>query len=319
MTTRTRYFVITSLLILTVGVGTGLVAYYVGLSGAASAVPEELRFVPRTAAVVAFVDVRDIMSSDLRQRVRKALPVPENGQREFQDQTGVDIESDVDFVVASLQPTPDGETAGLVVARGEFSEVKIDALMRERGAAVEEYNGRRILERATALRPGGGDSFALSFLEPGLIAVGSAQMVRAAIDLQKSGENVTGNTELMELVRSLDSENAWVVGRLDVFRSEGRLPPQIAARLPAITWFSVTGHVDSGIRGVVRADGRDEEAANSLRDVVRGFLALAKLQSDTRPELQAAFQSLQLGGTGRTVTLSFSIPAEAFDTLQESR
>ena len=33
MTTRTRYFVITSLLVLAVGLGTGLLAYYVGVPG----------------------------------------------------------------------------------------------------------------------------------------------------------------------------------------------------------------------------------------------------------------------------------------------
>ena len=33
MTNRTRYFVITSLLVLAIGVGTGLLAYYVGVPG----------------------------------------------------------------------------------------------------------------------------------------------------------------------------------------------------------------------------------------------------------------------------------------------
>ena len=55
----------------------------------------------------------------------------------------------------------------------------------------------------------------------------------------------------------------------------------------------------------MRADARDEEAANNLRDVVRGFLALAKLQAGNRPELQVMMQSLELGGTGNSVALSF--------------
>ncbi len=66
--------------------------------------------------------------------------------------------------------------------------------------------------------------------------------------------------------------------------------------------------VDSDIRGIVRADTRDDEAANNLRDVVRGFLALAKLQAGSRPEFQMMMQSLELGGTGKSVALSFSIP-----------
>ena len=54
MTTRTRYFVIVSLLVLGIGVGTGLVAYYVGLSPSAFAQragTEELRYLPRDVSV----------------------------------------------------------------------------------------------------------------------------------------------------------------------------------------------------------------------------------------------------------------------------
>ena len=77
--------------------------------------------------------------------------------------------------------------------------------------------------------------------------------------------------------------------------------------------------MDSDIRGIVRADTRDDEAANNLRDVVRGFLALAKLQAGNRPELQTLMQSLELGGTGKTVALSFSIPGAVFDAFGANR
>ena len=157
-----------------------------------------------------------------------------------------------------------------------------------------------------------GDTMALTFLEPGLVAVGSGRAVRAAIELQKSGENVTSNPDVMNLMRSLDRGNAWAIGRLDALRTNGRLPPQIANQLPAITWFSISSRIDSDISGTVRADTRDDEAANNLRDVVRGFLALAKIQAGNRPELQTLVQSLQLGGTGRSVALSFSIPARSW-------
>jgi len=312
MTTRTRYFVITSLLVLAVGLGTGLVAYYVGLPAGlvGRGGPDELQYVARDAVVVAYADVREIMLSDARQKIRRVVPPGSpggtDGQRQFQEQTGIDIESDIDHVVASLQQRPDGRMAGLVVARGRFSEVKIEALMRHHGADVEDYNGKRVIV---------GDSIALSFLEPGLIAVGSGEVLRAAIDLQKSGANVTGNPEVMDRLRSLGPGNAWAIGRLDALLSDGRLPAQFTSQLPAITWFSVSGSVDHEIRGVVQADTRDEEAANNLRDVVRGFLALARLQAGNRPELQAMMQSLELGGTGNRVALSFSIPGALFDAL----
>ena len=62
----------------------------------------------------------------------------------------------------------------------------------------------------------------------------------------------------------------------------------------------------------------DEEAAKNLRDVIRGFMALAKLQAGRKPEFQAMMQSLELGGTGKTVALTFSVPGEVFDALRHT-
>ena len=326
MITRTRYFVVASLLVMGVGVGTGLVAYYVGFPAGAFTRgdgPDELRFLPRDAAVVAYVDVQDVMASQVRQKLHRALPAGENGQREFQERTGINIETDIDRIVACLNPGGAGNNlsgAGLVVARGRFDEVKIEALMREHGAHVEDYRGKRLVVADVGDHP---TSFAVSFMEPGLIAVGNSNLVRTAVDLHQGGENpqtglasVTRNEELMTLVKSLDNGNVWAVGRFDVLASRARLPQGIAERLPAITWFSASGEVNGGLRAVIRAEARDEEAATNLRDVVRGFIALGKLQAGSNPQMQLMAQSLELGGTGKTVALSFVVPVEVFDAVE---
>jgi hypothetical protein len=344
MTTRTRYFVIGSLLVLGVGLSTGLVAYYVGFPAGAlvqQGGPAELAYVPRNASAIAFADVHAVMTSELRQKLRRVIPAHENGQQELQDQTGINLETDVDRVVACLYPDSGNLTsgAGMVLARGRFNEVKIEALMREHGAHVEDYNGKRLIvadvdadRRATA--PDATDtpdtapaartrrhSLSLAFIEPGLAAIGSTELIRQAINLHRAGNNpqtglesVTGNEELMALVRSIDGSNAWAVGSFDALRAQARLPEGIA-QLPAISWVSLSGHVNGGIRGTLRAEARDDEAANNLRDVVRGFLALAKMSAGARPELQVMTQSFELSGTGKTVALSFAIPGEVFDIV----
>ena len=339
MTTRTRNFVIVSLAVLAVGLGSGLAAYYVGFPAGAlgrQGGPDELAFVPRNATAIAFANVHEIMTSELRQKVRRALPMQENGQRELENQTGINIETDIDRVVACLSPDQGTHGAGMVLARGRFDEVKIEALMREHGAVVETYNGKRMViadhtrmkdfdndpaDTAVA-KHGAGQTFAVSFMEPGLAAIGSTQLIRSAIDLHHAGNNpqkglesVTGNEELMAIVRSMDDGNAWAVGRFDALGSHARLPDAVSSQIPAITWVSASGHVNGGIRGIVRAEARDDEAANNLRDVVRGFLALAKLQTGAKPELQLMMQSLELSGTGKTVALSFAVPAEVFDLI----
>jgi hypothetical protein len=71
---KTRYFVAVMGTILAVGLGTGLVASYMGLPVSvfsSAAGPEELQYVPADAAVVAYANVRDVMNSQLRQRFRR--------------------------------------------------------------------------------------------------------------------------------------------------------------------------------------------------------------------------------------------------------
>ncbi len=76
MTKKTRYFMAGSTAVLAAGLGTGLIAYYAGgfEPVSASAVANELRYVPADASLVAYADVRAIMDSELRTRLKAAMP-----------------------------------------------------------------------------------------------------------------------------------------------------------------------------------------------------------------------------------------------------
>jgi hypothetical protein len=297
-----------------------MVAYYVGLPTSATTQaggPDELQLVPRNATLVAYASVQDIMVSELRQRLLGLLPLHGDGQQEFQDQTGIDIETDIDSVIAVVVPPADPardggpRSSGLVLARGRFDEERIEALMRERGAAVEDYMGTRLIV--------GDNRFAVAFPKTGLAALGSTPVVRQAIELKDAGDSVLINDDVMNLVRSMESGNAWAVGRFDSLTAQARLPQDLEVRLPSITWFTANAHINGGIRGVLRAEATDEEAATSVRDVVRGFLAFAKLQTTSRPELQTLLQAVELGGTGTSVALSFDLPSALLDVLFQAR
>jgi hypothetical protein len=317
MTAKTRNFVITSLVVLSVGLGTGLVAYY-GLPAGAfetQAGPGELQFIPRDAAVVAFANVQDVMQSEVRQKLRQVLPGHGQGQNEFQQHTGINIDTDIDRVVACLAPFAPASgssrgPAGLVIARGRFDAVKIESLMREHGGQVETYKNVRLI---VAEPENNGGVLSLAFLEPGLAAIGSTHLVRNAIDLKTGGASITDNDEVMNIVRTIDDGNAWAVGRFDALNAS--LPAELSQRLPPITWFSANGFINGGIRGTVRVEARDEESANNLREVARGIVALAKMELGSRPDVQTLTRSLELGGTGTTVALSFELPAELLDVL----
>jgi hypothetical protein len=311
MTKRTRVFVFVATGVLIAGLGTGLVASYMGLQGLViigGDGPAELAYVPADAQVVAFANVRDIMDSDLRQKLLALQPGGESGADQFREETGIDLRTDVDQVVATITGAAGPNARPLVLARGNFDTTQIESLIRQKGGVVEDYQGRRVLTFADG-------SAGLSFVEPGLVAVGGADAVRRAIDTKDAGTDVTDNADLMRHVRDIDSGNAWAVARFDAIAGGQQLPADLANQLPPISWFSAGGYVNGGIRGVVRVEARDETAANDLRDVIRGFVALARMQTSQRAELAELMNSLELAGEGTTVSLGFSLPPEVIDAL----
>lgn len=323
MTKKTRYFLAGSAAVLAAGLGTGLVAYYTGgfQPVSASAVANELRYVPANASVVAYADVRAIMDSDLRARLKQAMPMHEKGQQEFQAQTGIDIERDIDYIVASLSSGLD-KPAPLVVARGRFNDTQLEGVVREHGGTVEDYKGKRLIVSPTNMHgdvPVATGSVTLAFLEPGLIAIGDTAAVKTSIDAQLAAHSITSNNEMMELVTDIgQNSNAWAVGRFDVLAAQARLPEQVSSRLPQIKWFAAAGHVNGGLSGSLRAEARDDQSAENLRDVVRGLLGLARLQAQADPRTAGLIESLQLTGTGKTVALAFTVPAEVLQLIPKA-
>lgn len=314
MTKQTRYFMAGSAAILAAGLCTGLVAYYGGGFQALSAStgPTELAYVPADASVVGYADVRSIMDSELRQRLKSVLPGGEEGQREFLRETGINIETDVDYIVTSLSPSVDGDLHGgpLVVVRGRFNPDSLQSLAREHGGLVEEYRGKQMVTSAN------NQAHAVAFLEPGLVAVGAASSVKKSIDAMMTATSITSNDEMMNLVGDIvRNNNAWAVGRFDLIASQAKLPEHIARQIPPVKWFAAAGHINGGISALVRAEAKDEQAADNLRDVVRGFLALGRLQSQGDPRIAAVASSMQLEGTGTTVQLTFSVPAEVIELV----
>jgi hypothetical protein len=186
---------------------------------------------------------------------------------------------------------------------------------------VETYKGSRLVIADAPQSPTGTNGVSLAFLEPGLVAVGSTDVIRVAADLKASGQaaaTITGNDEIMNIVRSFSADNAWIVGRFDTLTAQVNLPAPLATQIPAISLFTADARVDGGITGTLRVDGRDDQAANNLRDLMRGVVAFAKLQTQSRAELRPVLDSLQLGGTGRTITLSFDISAQTFGAIADS-
>ena len=321
---KTRYFVAVMGAILAIGLGTGLIASYMGLPVSvfsSAAGPEELQYVPADAAVVAYVNVRDVMNSQFRQRFKDIEP-SQNDKNEFEEKTGLNLEQDVDTVVAAVMPK-DGmanNPAGsfLILARARYQASRLETLAIEHGAQVSEYQGKRLITHVDSNAAGdpNHDDMAFGFIEADLVAFGSLSTVKASIDARATNKNVVSNNDMMKLVNEIDNANAWAVGKFDAIAEKAGLPTEIASAMPAISWFSAAGHVNGGVSGSFKAETKDEATAKNLRDIMGGFLAMAKMQAGNKPGMQQLADSLVISGEGNTVALAFSIPSELLDVLE---
>jgi hypothetical protein len=347
MTKSTRIFLLGAGGILVAGLGTGVFASYMGgiqnvmLLGGGR--PAELAYIPADARMLAFANVREVMDSELRNKFLELhmppgvdsdsadsdsadadpnpdtdadLQGPARGTQALYDATGVDVEKDIDHVVATLAGTDDNKHP-LLIARGRFDNGRIEAAIQQKSdgnVQVEDYKGIRILSHSE----NDGDQVSLAFAEPGVLVMGSNSAVKRAIDAKTSGNDVRKNADLMKFVDDVDNGNAWVVSRFDAITGQA-LPQEIASQLPPITWFSASGHVNGGVAAMIRAETRDEASAQNLREVIRGFMALARLQTSQQPQFADLINTLELGGEGKTVSLGFSISSEMIDAIAALR
>jgi hypothetical protein len=335
MNKKTRIFLVASALTLSVGLCTGLLAYYGGLPTMAStreAGPDELKFVPADAAIVAFANVREVMGSEFRQTLRQILPDHDkHGQEQFENETGIKVEEDIESVTACMWPNPgtQGDDAtGFVMLRGRFDNARLEAKAREhKNVQIEEFHGARLLRLVhdseessqNDAPPRDGEQHrrktaVLAFVEPGLLMFGEEAPVKRA--LSRSAQNVQTNSEMMGMISEVEGNaNLWAVGRVEALAKNAKLPEQLAAQIPQVKWFSASSRINGGLSGELRAEARDDEAAKNLREVVQGFLALVRMQAGNKPEMQSLVQSLQLSGSGKTVALSFQVPAEFINAM----
>jgi Protein of unknown function (DUF3352) len=344
MNRRTRYFMTGAAALMVMGLGAGLVAYYNGgfpaLSASPTGGPAELSFVPADASVVAFANVRDVMNSEFRQRMKSAMPHETDAHHDdFQQKTGINIETDIDYVVAWMGPEGN-EASGLVLVRGTgtLDHARLETLATDHGGQVSEYRGKKIVvgtrmngihdrddddpdaddeeQTETTPEPRRVHQGAMAFLDQGLVAVGEESAIKRAIDAHSDGRSISGSDEMMKLVGDIETDsNVWAVGRLDALQKRQHLPEQVKNQLSSVKWFAASGRVNGGVSATLRAEARDEQAAENLRDVVRGFLALARLQAGSDQKYAGLVESFQLSGSGTTVAVSFAVPVEILDLI----
>jgi hypothetical protein len=115
---------------------------------------------------------------------------------------------------------------------------------------------------------------------------------------------------MMDLVRDNSGSTAWVAGQFEEIRRRMKLPTAISGQVPPVRLVSAKADINGGVKATIRADAGDKAAADQLRDVVRGFISLARLQAGQKDQFATVLKTVELSGTDNTVRLSFAVSPE---------
>ena len=124
---------------------------------------------------------------------------------------------------------------------------------------------------------------------------------------------------MMTLIRDNSGSTAWVAGQFEEISRRMKLPSSLAGQVPPVRLVSVKADINGGAKLAIRAEAGDKAAADQLRDVVRAFISLARLQGGSKPEFEGILKSIELSGTDATVRLSFAVSPETLRVIAPQR
>jgi hypothetical protein len=317
-----------SSLVIVVVLCTGLVAYYNGARPQRSSTigPPELSYVPADASGVAFANVDEITKSAFFKKIQAEMPTGQ-GKEELREQTGIDIEHDIDDVVSGIGAKTSA-TESVSFLRGHFKVDDVQKAIVAHGGTSASYQGVQLytmpagapapkagVEVPTAAPPAA-TTWCVAFLEPGLLAIGAETAIKRAIDVHASHDDVTKDPDMMKLIASMaGTTNLWAVGRFDALTKDVNLPQQALSQIPPISWLAFSASVTDNVNGRVYAETKDEQSGDQLRAVVNGALAAAKMMASNNQKVTSALNALQATGTGKSVELAFTVSPELLDEL----
>jgi hypothetical protein len=276
--------------------------------------PDEaiLKLFPRETDGVAFFDVAALRSAPLYDEIvatqfKSKLPAD---VVEFGEATGFVLDRDLQQVtVARL-----GARQMVAVAPANYDRFKVEQYFNDKQVQSETYLGRVIFHP----RSQGG----ISFLD-NLVIVGHNDAVKKVIDrMAAPAENVLQNPEIMAAIQSIEAGNqVWAAGEFDsrLFPIQNAAPAQALELLKALKSGTYQMRVDTGIHVVATGQFLDSENARTTTDLLRGFVALAKLQAARQPDLLELLDGVQVEQSGLSMTVNFAADGDLLKRLQTLR
>jgi hypothetical protein len=319
--TRSRFVVIASLVVVVLGVLAGVGALWLNpLRAAVGPLPGEALVLPADARWVLGLDVQRFAASPFYARFAAQPGMKPGSLAELEEKTGLNPARDIDrIVIAGSGAAKDSPTLALVT--GRFDLYKLGRALETQGKAHgSNHEGVTVY----AFKEEGPRATAVAFLDGGSLLFGSRDRVEAAVSSRTRGETpLKGNPTLLRLIEKVrPGSTFWMVGDQSLLAGLPATVPApgggegAALTLPALRSLSVTGDLDPQVSLAITGEAADEAAARNLADVVRGFVALASLQAQQKPELLQLASAISVATESNHVLVSVQVPYALIDALQ---
>jgi len=325
--TRSRLVVLSSTVVVGVGVLGALGALYLDPARAAvGPLPAEGLALPADTRFVMGFDVQRFVASPLYQRFGKDRQGSARPQAftELEEKTGLNPERDVDRIVVAGRGTDPGDRdRGIVLVSGRFDRTKLSRAIEteSRGVTSKSHQGTTVY----LFREGAKGAGAVAFLDDDTLVLGSADSVEATVTAYAGGSTpVRSNARLIALLETVKpGATFWAAGDQTLL---SRMPLSMPApggqgslSLPPIKSVVVTGELEPVVAIELTGEASDAKAAQNLADVVRGFVALASLQANQKPELKELASAVSVATEATRVHVNLRVSYELLDSLAPKR
>jgi len=302
------------------GVLVGAVAYFGGrgVSAQTGSGGPSLAFVPKGASLIGYVDLKSVASSPLAESWSESMRerTPFSALDELEESTGIDAMNDIDSLTLAIGPgTGKPERWGIAV-KGVFDR---DRLVEKLSAHKGEVETSTHAGTDVYLVRGGSETTAMAQPDDSTVLIGDAAYVREMLDSGSGAKPSAAGSLAAWGYGDFQGETFWFAGT----------PPDVVQGLvgrgsgnESLRTFAVTGRLDADLLLRARGQAVDSKKAQELADVLRGIMALARLQQDSSPRgalLGRVMESVSVELADQEIDVNLTVPYDSIRELLESQ
>jgi hypothetical protein len=293
-----------------------------GLKAGTATSKSLLKLIPATARVVFMVDVHRSLAADT---VQNALKDERTKQKydEFTKMAGLDPTKDVYFLALTMAGTPGSKNQqGAVVINLRYNKDNLLAKIKGLVTNLREeiYNGVTIYNGPGAPKAEGHVP-AGAFLDDSNIVLGSAQSVRAVIDVyQKRADSVDKSPEMKKLLKAVNaSANVWgaVAIPQEMVKQAAEKNPMLKD-LVGLTGLTLSfDYANRSLIVEIQGLGGTKEQNKSLAEKLTALKGMGTLFAAKQPVLGDLINTIEISSGTDNVKIYASVPAELLDKAQK--